>query len=475
MPGSAIPRFLTPVPEGLPTWAPRAEVMARALQRPAMPWQRDLFRIGCTLNAESTAMLHRYVVCHVPRRAGKTAGTLAAFLHRCATGPTVRTFYTAQTRADAALTFRDDWTPMVESSPVLTPGVVKIRRSNGSEGFRLRGRGSLTLFAPGPKALHGQDADVAAVDEAWAFSLDRGGELEGGILPAQLTRPFAQMWIVSAGGTSESTWLARWMQLARDGTPGVALLDFGAEDDDDTDDPEVWARVHPAVGHTMTLDGLASLRTTMDADEFRRAVMGVWTPPQGAPAVIPREAWAAALDDDARPEGATLTFGVETSWDGTRTYIVAAAVDARGRLVVEVVDEQEATGNQEFDTAGVVARWRRLRHAHRARLYADELGPTAPVVDALRRARLPVEQLTTAQYATACATFLDLVTTPGAFAHRGQPLLDESAARAAARAVGDRWVWQRKGAPAAPIIAATCASYGALRPRAKPTAAVAAG
>jgi phage terminase large subunit-like protein len=169
-----------------------------------MPWQREAARLAGALTADGSSMLFPYVVLHVPRRAGKSLLTLAALTHRLATRRHGRTWYTAQTRNDAALTFRDSWSPLVKGSP-LYPKVLGLRSSNGSEQVKfLPTVGSLSLFAPGPTALHGQDSDAACVDEAWSFTLDAGGTLEAGIQPAQLTRPHRQLWIVSAGGTHAS-------------------------------------------------------------------------------------------------------------------------------------------------------------------------------------------------------------------------------------------------------------------------------
>jgi hypothetical protein len=466
---SARPRFQTELPAGLPSWAPAAERFMQALGRPAMPWQRDVLRIGCSLTADGTAMQYPYVVLHVPRRAGKTASTLGVFLQRLATDRNRKAWYTAQTRADASTTFREDWAPLIRGS-FLHPRALKLRQSNGSESVRfLPTDSTLSLFAPTQNALHGKDSDAACVDEAWAFTLDAGGVLEAGIQPAQLTRPLSQLWIISAGGTYESTWLDHWMQLGRDGTPGVALIDYGADPGDDLDDPRVWERVHPAVGHTVTVDAIASLRGTMPETEWQRAVLGLWTPADSSPTVIQPELWRAAYDPDTAPAGRSLAFGVETSRDGTRTAFTAAALDSSGRLPVEVIDEGSGT-------AWAVRRWRELRSTFPgARLYADALGPTAAVVDAIRRARLPIQQLTTAEYVAACSQVLDDLRA-GVLRHRGQPLLDAAAAGVTARALGDRWVWDRRTElDVHALVAVTVACHGARRPRASIGGAVAAG
>jgi voltage-gated potassium channel Kch len=252
------------------------------------------------------------------------------------------------------------------------------------------------------------------------------------------------------------------MDLGRDGTPGVALIDYGADPGDDLDDPAVIARVHPAVGHTITTSGVLGMRNTMDADEYARAVCGLWTPAATrTAAVLSGESWAACASTLA-PAGGSLTFGVDVAADGSSASIVAAAL-VDGRTVVELI---AAGPSWEW----VVPRWRELRARHRVPLHADPLGPAAALCDALDRARLPVELTTTGRYAAACETFAADVRA-GTLAHREQPALTASALTTGARTLGERWVWDRRGgSDSSPLVAATLAAAGARRPRTVPTA-----
>ena len=146
----------------------------------------------------------------------------------------------------------------------------------------------------------GQNADTVTVDEAWSFDIDTGEALEAGIRPAQLTRPWRQLWIVSAGGTIESTWWDRWLTAGEQGTAGVALFDYGADPAApgyDPGNPAVWAAAHPTAGY-----GFPSTRsahewaTRRDDASFERAYLNVWPRPSLAVAAAGLElaAWAAA-------------------------------------------------------------------------------------------------------------------------------------------------------------------------------------
>lgn len=458
--------YRTPRDPDALTYGPGAAHVLAGLGLRPMPWQRLLLDVAGELTADGSRMRYPYVVLDVPRRAGKTASVLAAALHRQTTARGYRGFYTAQTRADAALVFREDWTPLLQASRLSR--WYKIRASNGSESVTLPARASsLTLFAPGPKAMHGQASDLAVVDEAWAFSADQGDALEAAIQPAQSTRAHRQLWIVSAGGTHTSTWLRRWVDMGEQGTPGVALLRWAAGPDDDPDDPDLVLRVHPAVGHTLPADVAVGLRSTMPRDEYLRAFCGLWTVPDAAPARIPAAAWRSSRFAAAAP-GDPVTFGLAVAVDGRAAAIVAAGPwvdpDDVDRIAVEVVAAGPGTG-------WVVDEWRRIRNATRGRLLVDPLSPAADTVDAIRDARLPVETVTTGAYITGCAAYVRDVEL-GLIAHRGQPALDAAVDVATSRNVGDRWVWDRRAEGGVELVeASSLAVAGARRPRRAPVVA----
>ena len=222
--------------------------LARLRRAAPMPWQWDVAAVAGELNDAGSGFRYGVVVLHVPRRAGKSVLALAAVLDRLDLIPDARCWYTAQTRETAAKLFRDEWCPMLEPLGRL----YRLRKSQGSEGVhKRRGSSRLQLFAPNQESLHSTNVDTAVVDEAWAFDLDTGAGIESGITPAQLTRPWRQTWIVSAGGTVSSTWLDRWLTLGETAAPGVALFDIGAPADVDIADPAVWSRYHPAYGYTV--------------------------------------------------------------------------------------------------------------------------------------------------------------------------------------------------------------------------------
>jgi hypothetical protein len=412
------------------------------------------------------------VVVVVPRRAGKTVTTLATFLDRMELLDDARCWYTAQRREDAAKQFRDEWTPMLDTASLRRR--YKIRRAQGSEGItRRHGSSRVQLFPPTDTALHGQNADAVAVDEAWSLDVDAGEDLEAGIRPAQLTRPWAQLYIVSAGGTIASTWLDRWMTAGEIGTPGVCLIDYGADataPDYDPGSPATWAAAHPTAGYGFGLDALAaewSSKTSVEA--FERAYLNVW--PRASQIVVAAGVDLGAWSTSARPELApapVAAIALDVAADRSAAAI-AVAGPAGGRLVVEVIDHRPGVGWVAAAVKAAKARWRSVP------VVADAL-VAASIVTELTRARVSVDAIGAGDHARACGTFVDLLAA-GGLAHRSQGALDDAIAGAARRPLGDAWLWSRRASTVdiSPLVAVTLAGWAAHgRPATgRPTIAVA--
>jgi hypothetical protein len=323
----AAPRFATPRDLSRRTIGGGAAAVARALGADPHPWQTDAWDVaGEVLEDPESPLGYRMaypVVCWiVPRRAGKSLGVLATGLSRLATLPLYRARYTAQTRQDAAAVLKDEWLPMVQRSPLsrLYTG----RLSNGDERIKLPRNGSqLTVMAPRAGGGVGQYTDLGVIDEAWAFSALQGDAMEGGLRPQMKTRPAPQLWIVSSAGRADSTYLARWRDLGRAGTPGLAYVEYSADPDvDDLDDPATLERVHPAIGRTIRLDDVLGDVTTMGRAEYLRHYLGVWPDSEAVESVIPPAEWAAgripeedrARLDVARPRPSATATPPGSRW-----------------------------------------------------------------------------------------------------------------------------------------------------------------
>ena len=142
---------------------------------------------------------------------------MAQLARRVLGQPRSQSWYTAQSGGDAGRTFRREWLPILRNCGLAR----NLKTSSAGRRRELRATwprsSSATCFPPIESALHGTNVDLCVIDEAWAFTADEGRGIELAVFPAQLTRPGAQTWIVSAGGTLASTWFDGWLERAETG------------------------------------------------------------------------------------------------------------------------------------------------------------------------------------------------------------------------------------------------------------------
>jgi hypothetical protein len=423
-------------------------------------WQSAVNRVAGEYHPDTGEMAHGVIVLHVPRRAGKTAITLAQLARRVLGQRRSQSWYTAQTGGDAGRTFRREWLPILRSSGLA--GRLKVSLRAGGESFELAGHGSsATCFAPVESALHGTNVDLAVIDEAWCHDDAAGRGIELAVFAAQLTRPGAQTWIVSAGGTLASTWLDGWLERAEEslaaGDPAIALFDWGADPADpayDPRDPAVWWTAHPALGDTIRPEALAAdLARSSDLAAFERSVLNVWPRPRQLGRALDADAWAALAAPDLPATPAALAFDI--SADRAHAALATASRAADGRIVVRVENYGRGAGWLEDE----VKVWRRANPA--GLIVADSLA-AGTVADRLDAAGVAVLLTGGAQMARACADLVDQIKA-ATIAHRDQEVLNDTLAGAGRRTLGDGWCWSRRlsDTDISPLVAATLAAWAA--------------
>jgi hypothetical protein len=458
MPRSS-PRFATPRDRDRATRGPETLAhLARLRRAPPYPWQWEVADVAGELADDGVGFRYPVVLVSVPRRAGKTTLTLAANLDRLDLIGDARGWYTANRREVAAKLFRDEWAPMVDTRALRR--FYRLRRSQGSEGIHKRhGSSRLQLFAPTADALHSTNADTITIDEAWAFDSPSGEALEAGGRFAQLTRPWRQLWIVSAGGTIESTWWDRWLTAGEQATPGVALFDYGADpaaDGYDPGNPAVWAAAHPLAAVSPIVGEAIAHEWATRADDatFERGILNVWPRPSlvVAAAGVELAHWSAAAAPAAAPTVQAIALDVAADRSAAA---LAVAGDHDGRLTVEVIDHRPGVAWLAAAAKAARGRWRGVP------VVADSL-VAASIVAELAKAKVPVEPVGASDHARACGTFVDLLAA-GRLAHRSQAVLDDAVAGAARRPLGDAWLWSRARSTVdiSPLVAVTLAAWRA--------------
>lgn len=452
------PKFQTKRDLTFPTRGHLAGAFGRLwLGRPFMPWQQLVADV--TGEYDPDTLLPRYTLCliTVQRQAGKSHLSMAQNGERCLSVPGYKAWYTAQTGGDARdqfLKFQDD---IVDGTPL--DGLVRTLRGRGTEHMIFPNRSQIRPHPPTPGALHGKQVDRDDIDEGWYFSKDQGKALLQAASPAKLTRPGAQTFIWSAGGTSSSTWLAELVARGREGDPSLCYFEFGIPDDLDVNDLQAMAEHHPAFRHpeanphgTITAEAMASMRTDIpDDDEYARAGGNRWSGVIGGGVQL--GVWEDVRTTLDIPDSADVTYGAARAGDGTHVVLAAAAV-LDGVCIVEVVDvmpaHRAARRISEFTDGDVVA--------------CARTGPSGPLFDELERTRARVVPMSVSAEAAACGQVLDSLPPqgPGSIRFRPHPALDAAAASAATRLVGGGGrVWAPAETATAPIAAITAASAAA--------------
>lgn len=453
------PRFATQRNYDRPTLGTRRRDFARIwLRKPLLPWQCLVADVTGELDPTTMLPYYDMVVVTVQRRAGKSHLSMTKTAERCVSVPGWRAWYTAQTGSDARDAFLEFDEDVIDGTPLA--GLRRTLRGNGHEVMRFANGSTLRPHPPTEKSLHGKSSDDNDIDEAWAFSSEDGRLLMQAISPTQATRPAAQTWVWSAGGTPQSTWLAQLVADGRAGRvpvtnddPRVAYFEWGIPDDMDLDDLEGIASYHPAYGHTVSLAALRRMRTQLPDDaDYARAAGNRWTEIIGG--AIPAGDWLAVRCNDPIPDHVPVTYGAARAADGSHVVLTAAA-PVGDRVLVEVLDVMPA-----FAPAERIQGW-----------VGDDpvavlpTGPSASLRDDLALGGVRLYDMTGRDEATGVQQLLDAIAAR-AVAFRQHQVLDDAVKVTGTRRVADggkAWARVAAGAPIAAIESATVAVWGVRR------------
>lgn len=415
-----------------------------------MPWQQMVADIGGELDAATGLPAYREVIVTVPRQSGKTTLVLAWELQRALgwDGPQ-RIMYSAQSGKDAREKLLDDQVPLLYPKRKQL-GIKSIRRANGNEAITFVNGSRINVLTSSSDSGHGKTIDLAVKDELFADPDDRRDQ---SMLPAMATRRAAQMLTTSTMGTDESIALNRAVELGRlavneDRRRGVAYFEWSAHPEEDPDDPAVWARCMPALGHTIDNDAVINARGKMSEGDFRRAFLNQQT--KADERVIPGHAWRAVCDENVKP-AAPLTFAVDVNPERSAAAIVASGQGP----VCELVEFRPGTG-------WLADRCVELNTRHEPGAWVvDGSGPAGSYVPEFERAGLTVHAVTARELIEACGGLYDAVM-ERKIRVRYHSELDAAVAGAAKRRVGDAWAWTRHSASVdvCPLVALTLAAWG---------------
>lgn len=418
-----------------------------------MPYQSMIANVALELNPATGLPAYREVRVKVPRQSGKTTMVWAVALDRCTYwGLLQRCLYTAQDRNNSRAKWEEQ-ADFLSLSPLAA--MLDVRRQTGQERLIVPATGSqIGITASGETSGHGFYLDLGIVDEAWAQKDER---LTQAFSPAMMTRPAAQMWVLSTEGTDESLFLNDRCDDGRarveaGSTSGVAYFEWSATDDMNADDEATWWACMPALGNTVDIEVVRGDHDRLDPAEFSRAYLN-----RRAPAgltVIPTSSWHACRAPSSTLSGVPR-FAVDVTPDRAWSSIAAAGWSGPGRVHVEIVDHQPGTEWVVDRVPELCRRW------GDEPVTVDPAGPAGSLVTELTAANVRVATTTGRELAAACGQFYDaVVAAPARLAHLDQPVLNAAVLAARKRPLGDAWAWARKaGGDISPLVAVTLARY----------------
>lgn len=417
---------------------------------PLMEWQRMVADVGGEIDPHTGLPAYREVIFTVPRQSGKTTLILGWEIQRAlGWGSPQRVAYSAQDGTQAAKKLIEDQFPILDRRKKVL-GISNLRKANGRVSVEFRSGSRIGLLASTAEAGHGQTLDLGIKDEFWADYDDRRDQA---MVPAMATKPAAQVLTASTMGTEESVPLNRAVERGRLAVEtgvrsGIAYFEWSAPEDEDPDDPATWWGCMPALGNTITEGVVRHARQTLTDGEFRRAFLNQRTKAENR--VLPVGDWNAVCSAEVAPKGSPV-FALDINPERSAAAVVAASGDT-----AELIQYREGT-----DWVVAYAK-ERSRKWSDPTWFVDAQGPAGSFIPELEREHVKVHPVTAREMIDACGKLYDGVV-GRKIRLRTHAKLNEAAAGAAKRTVGDAWAWTRRNASAdiCPLVAATLALWGA--------------
>ncbi|MHA7270408.1 hypothetical protein [Arthrobacter sp. HLT1-20] len=442
LPRNPPPRFATKRNPARKTLGPAVGKIMTALKNPPMPWQQDFLAVACEIDPDTGTFWYRRVTLILPRQGGKTSTSRGKIAHRGLTTPDGLMLYTAQDRNKARKRLDKNFYKPLAASP-LRQFLGPPRWQAGSEALRFRSGAELGIDAIGRKTGHGDTLVEAHIDEAYAH---RDSAIEQGIGPTMITVPGSQLWVVSAAGDTDSSYLWGKVEtgraLAESGRESRTMYwEYSADPTRDPHDPDTALDAHPAIGHTINLqDVMDAVTTSTDPADEERAYYGWWPKPKAPPRVVPTEAWESNyVADDANAWDGTPWWSLDVSPDREYSSIGMAAHSTTPgkRCYVELYETL-------LGTTGVVKELKSLRSRAGGNVVAiDASGAALSLKKDLEREGFEVITVSGPNRVSACGGFYDDAL-DGKLQFTNDPLLNTSMGHAVKQNIGgNAWIFSR--------------------------------
>lgn len=328
-------------------------------------WQQDMLEGAFPNDAERKAA--KFNVFVLPRGNGKSGLIAAVALwHLFSFGEGARALVVAQNDSSARRLLRTA-ARMVELSPELAERVQVYKD-------RIEYPATDSVFlavASEQTAVEGEDLTLGIVDEIGFTTRD---VYEAVVF--SMKRPGATM--IGIGTPSTPRWVDKsplndLVKSARAGDDTINLVEYGAPESWDINNPAVWAEANPGLGDLLDPDDVkAMLPPKTRESEFRRARLGQWVQQTGE-SFMPAKTWTERARPGVKiPPGTPVVLALDGSQRWDATVLTIASVSAVPHLEIGGWWHGEGNPDYEVSHAEVEEKIRELRETYRVReLTAD--------------------------------------------------------------------------------------------------------
>ncbi len=435
--GKTIPRIFTPPLRPLTRETSLGFLVIdfanRVLRMELMPWQEWWLIHALELMPDSSFRF-RTIVTLVARQNGKTTllKVLALFFMYYRGNKAV--LGTAQT-IDIARESWDGCLEMIDDIEFLRGELVKTRRQNGEQEFRLLNKSRYKIAASTGKAGRGLSIDLLIMDE---LREQKTWDAWAALSKTTLAKHDAITVCISNAGDDESVVLNTLQANGQTGTDEtLAIFEWSAPYECDIADPEMWRYANPALGYTITERVIKSALATDSPAVFRTEVLCQHVSSM-ADSVVSPGAWDSCgdqnmiLDVHAAPTALCVDVGMNLE----HCTLAAAQLGADGRVKVGIVAAWKTTTEMLRDLPGIKAKIKPVSCGW------FPGGPAAGVSTELKK--LGLDEIKAGDTSPVCQEFAELIINRGMI-HNSDGLLSAHILGAKKWNVGDGWRFVRRG------------------------------
>lgn len=365
--------------------------------------------------------------------------------------------YTAQSRTNATARWLEHL-EIMEDCPWIADEIEKVSHATGREFIRFRNGSTYKPVTPNRTGARGLTLDLVVVDEAlahpfWLLPVLRPTMAQRDNAPGCIG---AQFVVISNAGDDDSELLNRIQELGIESLDDPASkrvwMEWSISDEDEPFNEDVWLRTMPTLEQPngISLDFLRMEAETLREDEFIREYLcrrSVATHNQ----IIPSDLWMELYRTDVVVPTHNVTLGLDVRVDRLGASLVACGPESF-YLPIEIVESKQGLEWVLERTCEVAARWNAV-------VALDASGPAANLIPSLDAAGVTLEVLQRQGVTSAAAHFYDACIAKR-ITHLNDWRLNDAIVGASRRAVGDKWLFDRRGQhDISPVVAASLATW----------------